>query len=458
MPPPPSRLDDIPDEASMNILRFMSRAPAKVDWISAVHHTDALTTLSLPGAISALARAHFTRLSVGMGGMVCPSGLPMNDMHTIYLPHTDVALLTRWLHAAAATLTSLAFEHSMADRFADDLAAMLETLESGCTSLRRMEISGIGVGHFSRALLRARRGRLVELSARGEHAPDIEKFCGGLRNLLLTDAVATGWGGVLRTVGPTLETLQVIQPWACSEADMNAVRELCPKLTAVGFMVEKGSPVQPYATLLQSYGDQLHFATLGRMPKSLCEAVVEACPNLMCEAELTGDAWVERALVLAPRLKKLRIYVDATADGRLLAEVGERCCALKELQLTTKSARAESAVREVLSGVKPFLASFKLGVVDRGSATEALHALAGRAGTLNELYFFGSLPDTKAFDAIVRGAPDLQKAFIRLHESVEGIAGRDIVQSFVNCNKLRELTVNGSLRHYGRILSHPNGA
>lgn len=443
MQSPRSRLEEIPDEAVLNVIRYLSRAPSKVDWVSSIDHVDALSTLLLPGSLSEISRALFTRLSVGHRRLICAGGTPIEESGTIYLPRDDVGLLTKWLRVCGKGLTSLAFESSMTDKFEDDLRSMLRALEEDCPVLRRLDIRNIGVSPFSRAVLRARDGKLVELAGAGEHSADIERYCRGLRSLVLTN-VPANLRDVLRTVGPTLETIEVLQPWACSRADMQTVKELCPKLVHVAFKVERGSPGEPYSDLLQSYGQQLQFASLGRMSKHLCEAVVDACPNLTCEADFMTDSWLDRMLVLAPSLKRLHVFVDAEVDGEKLAEAGGMCRLLEEVQLSTTSERAACAVEEVLSGENPRLTSFKLGLVNKGSANEALYVLGSRATTLDEFCFLGELPDTKAFDAVVEGAPLLQKVCIRLHGPVEHEPVESIVKAFVNCLKLKELRINGS--------------
>lgn len=62
---------------------------------------------------------------------------------------------------------------------------VLSSLESECSSLRCLSISAVASNPFAMRILRAVRGKLRKLEARGAHVPGIEKIATDYANSTL---------------------------------------------------------------------------------------------------------------------------------------------------------------------------------------------------------------------------------------------------------------------------------
>lgn len=113
--------------------------------------------------------------------------------------------LWEWLIHAGQSLTSLMF--GVRDPPRGFSRMVLPSLESECSSLRCLSISAVASNPFAMRILRAVRGKLRKLEARGAHVPSIEKNCDGLRELhLVGDPTDCNF---LKKVGETLQVLHI---------------------------------------------------------------------------------------------------------------------------------------------------------------------------------------------------------------------------------------------------------
>lgn len=453
-PPPPSRLDGLPDEALTHIVRHLSASPSRSDWQSYVRHEDALAAVQAPGSFASIARAAFTSVTVGKlnarsreGALRWRKGVGFEG--SLHLPGS-LSVLLEWAWAAGGSMAVLKLGR---DLQLTDVAegSLLDSLKDECGGLRRLDIGSMHEHPFAGKVLRALAGRLRSLSASHHQVPAIVKSCKGLVELSLLTA-PPDMRDVLRVVGPTLQSLKIHVLKRRIVPTMLLTQAFCLAVTRIDFgNILESRNCTAYAALLASYGRQLRFAYIGGLSKRLCKKVVAACPNMRCEAELSGEDAVAKMEVLGASIQSLLVKGDVPVQN--LARAAQACVNIEIIALFVKSARAADTIGQILCVHKPMLTSFKLCVQDRGNFDDALRELSERASELVHLncnVFPESFSSLKVFASRESMLETVDFRMNSRTDRYEEFVG-DVVKSFVACPRMRELTVAGEGKQQGRL-------
>lgn len=228
------------------------------------------------------------------------------------MPPTRLHDLTE---AAGLPLDELIFEPPECSNVAD-LKPVLEAVEENCVALRRLDIYRPSVP-LSIGALHATRGRFKQLTFDGRDAGAIDMYCPGLLKLRLFLDYSSFVNsennlGILRTFGPTLESLS--SSCFLTSEELDEARSLCPKLTNICLGGHNGPTCAAYPNFLGvcSYGSQLRFANLAEIQKAHCENVMTSCPIVRHFLDLKPpvDRFLSKMKVVGPRLKRLSVRVS----------------------------------------------------------------------------------------------------------------------------------------------------
>lgn len=456
-----TRLHELSEPALQNVLRYLSSKPSALSWLSFVAPEDALMAVHPSCALCDVARAGFTRLITKR-----PS---LEEEPAVHLPNEqDPALLTRWFQSAGHSLEELILSDKIECANAEDLQPMFEAFEENCLVLRRLQLLNLS-GIVLPSMLRATRGRLYELRVHGEDAPEIETCCTGLRKLQL-HAKSKNILGILRVVGPTMESIDCTQ--LLTSEELRQVRDLCPKLTSISLKVKNDTAVglSAFANLLCSYGSQLRFANLKSMSTALCEKILASCPNVRCDLDVVmpSTIFLAKLKVLGPHLKNLSLVLhgDLDDDGMEEWTSAMRVCShLEKLKLVLWGIDVLSAVDCVFSHEMPLLTTLKLTLPPpspdvgprNGDATDVLLRLSAHVGTLREFHFSGFLQARGAFEAFCREACMLENVRINAYADHHGeisdfeVRVEAAVAEFLSCPDLRQMILTNGMESRGAI-------
>lgn len=440
---PPSFLDGLSDEALQNVLRRTSDFPSKANWTGYIHPAQAMLLFEPSSRLAKAARATFT------GVCTASQAHDASEAGTIFLPSAGSAL-ARWLSLAGDSLISMRLDRDLGLLDGEALKQLLEPLKDKCVSLAELDVSAIAPDPFVTAVLQATAGRLRKLSVAGPMVADIREHCVGLQSLTLLKP-PDDLPGLLQSVGPTLESLEISMYWQDCIADLQKVRAVSPSLTLISFWVE--SAAHPaYADLLASYGRQLLRTSLNRMSTPLCQTVVDACPNVRCRVmSISFDDMLQKMQVLGKSIDRLLLSVEHHFDQLELAFAAHVCTGIESIDLTIGMDApnyAAEAVQALLFN-KPGLRTFHL-LMESGNAADAMLQVGSSAGNLREFSFYGSLQglqEKRTLEAVVKGCPMLQNVdvladklvghFEDFEKTVEYVVG-----CFLECQNLRKLCVS----------------
>lgn len=525
-----SHLNELPDAALENVVRHLSSKPRNTDWMSFLEPDDAAMAMHPSCPLVNVARSTISTINTWNMSGYDPHEVSLSRKHAALVTDClqfsgnslvdltlgswlmssaiekgrfktaepferrsnkrSIARLRKWMRFASTSLLHLTLDRWRKSDI-EVTERMLQTLEGSCVALRRLDISCLSAP-IANAVLRATRGRLHELESSAATVPGIGRYCTGLRKLSISYFNARNYmwdedtcmRNLLRTAGPTLESLEILCGPSFCATEFEHIRELCPNLSRIALYVEHDVSQSAYVDLLCSYGSQLQYAHLSEMPFDLLERLVESCENLRCQID--EDMWyaLEDTGVVLERMKILGICVQSIEVGiydsqnvrsQYLESISQAFCQLEEMRLTVPANAAVSAIKALFSHEMPLLTKFDLSICDRddynngdavgeeadrdetfGDVSEALLELSAHVGTLRDFGFHGYSQDRGAFSAIARGAPMLQNVrlnFLDMDLSEESTAYitqyqarvEDTVSLFMECPALNHLEQYGSI-------------
>lgn len=167
------------------VIRKLSKAPCSTNWRDYVKVADQLSSLDPAHPLFQVA------------------SLTFNELY-----HRHASELLQYGIVAGELLLTFS-EPSFKNGSPGICDAMLLALRARCTAVRYLRILGFSNDFVVEEILilKATRGRLRKLTAKGNHAAAIEKYCNGLEELLLKSVPGTA--SFLRTAGPTLKILEI---------------------------------------------------------------------------------------------------------------------------------------------------------------------------------------------------------------------------------------------------------
>lgn len=431
MSAPPSRrtyFDSLSEEALRNVLRQLSSAPSAFFWSVLVKPEDALSSVHPSSSLRSVARACFTHVFVvhdGSGWREASEGIHLIGRELLFEANEANEISTKlrpWLEVAGGMLLDLTLSTPVG-------RPTLRLLKEKIPLLRGLTL------HYD-----IKKGYILD---------------------------------VLKEIGPTLNSLEIKR--CVGTSVIKAVQRRCPNLTRISLKVRTPGPVGQveYAKLLRSYGSQLQFALIDGMPRTLCDDVMESCPNILCEYvhnphydESPPFHNFDILTALAPFVKDLVVHVVSDPEENDLANASRECYALETIHLSVSNPKqAANCMKELFRFNKPLMHSVRLSVhcdeysgddaeALQGHAVDVFRELGSRGARLRKFRFMGQLQKKGAFKELVRGTPLLEDVRISLDDNFDvplsamGETLRDIVETFANCANLRvlEVTANSCFR------------
>lgn len=440
---PLSRLEDLPNEAHINIVRHLSPVPSRFDWKIFVEPSDALWVLQQPGGVSTSASSLFQTITVGkeVGEDVgCMCRKIQGEVGSLHLPK-DFSFLLESIIAAGSSIKELRFGDELSVQIGYRHSLLMCALHVRCLALQRLNIADIRDSPLAGQVLRALSGRLRFLTANEEHVQDIARTCEGLRELALVRMVPD-MSDLLRVVGPTLESLAVVHVDPQDNPAVLLIQKFCPGLKIIDFEVYRGDASGVYGDMLCSYGIQLRFANTYDMSTTFCAKLTQACPNMLCAMLFCMSTHIEKMGVLGTSIQKLVFIWGDEPLVRYLARAAQKCVNIATIELSVACPIiAADAIRQLLHVEKPMLTEFSLSGLNSGVADDALRDLTQRASSIVRFQGHFSLKSLRSLQLLTT-CTHLESVDISLSQRLPDEAiPMDFVKSFAECPRMRHLQV-----------------
>lgn len=439
--------DQLPMDAVLNVVRFLSRTPRLPDWKSRLEVSTVLLLNGLEGQISsAPANLHET---------LCIHKFRSNDVHNYGRKNM---IITDSFQSFKELVPLTGTQYSSLDIRTDfeDGPNLAKFVTEHCTNIERLAFFRSNPSCWLESF-----GEKIRYIRLYEHVPllDVQVNCPFLRELQIDalNSEKTTEGKLWETIGDTLEFLRIRELKYGNETIMR-IEKYCRKLTSVH--IEKMEDCETiYLECLRSFGSQLEFASIPDISKVDLKDTVKSCAKARfklfpCHVDLG------RTLnVLGDQLED----VMCLNYDRLLSDSEIEWAPSRNLLWVQLKLCNEKHIRAFLESPKRLLRDFDLFLANdhykRTNLEDIMDLIADNTGALEKFTLTTELPQalhSSAFASLIKRNVLLSQVRILTRGPKPRVLLRDrmaeitvILESFLKIPNLDQLILND--REHGGV-------
>lgn len=482
-----SYFDNLPDDITEEILRFISLRPRHKDWKSGLRVADVDVLLLINSNFQRQIRDQLRNIV-----LTCNKTTLSDENRLVVKTEDNIDATCSVLRHIGSAARSLKFQKSVLEPHCSRSRSFIDYVTNECSNLKSIVFEDFICDSDLRLILRTRGSILKHLalsftgsvitqqesywnfvwrgpcSIGARYVPRVDvisaslssiaRYCENLRRLEL-DYLTTCNYSFWESVGKTINELVIrFSPMFKAIRTLEIIEKYCRKLhsveildSACGFsLVESAAITKLYA----SYGSDLKHASMLDIDPSCCLLVAANCPNVQVHAghmyRVDEQLEVLGPLVIEIRFDHLWTNLDPIRELRL-RESFEKCSHVEKItsrvlgsySLWTLDTFA-GVFEKSMSRLEYF--EWPRWLIDKEQFAEAIHTLAANTRNLRELKMTCESWEFGMFNELVDANRNLKYVTIALDANIifETQVVLDILKSFTACHTLRHLIVKVS--------------